>query len=72
MASRRPSRFIHQSVARPRAEHDSLVAFYSERFRYHRQVAGHLDEAQELADLDTQRLAEARGLVWKRERLPSS
>lgn len=71
MATRRTSRFIHQSAAGPHAEHDPLVAFYSERFRHHRQVTGDLDEAQELADLDTQQLAETRGVTWKREKSPA-
>jgi len=71
VAARRLSRFIPQSTAGPHAEHNELVAFYSQRFRYHRQMTGgDLDQAQELADADTQRLAQGRGLVWKRERSP--
>ncbi|HEY8692645.1 MAG TPA: hypothetical protein VIR57_07875 [Chloroflexota bacterium] len=68
MATRRASRFIHQAKAGPHAEHNELVAFYSERFRFHRQTSGNLDEAQDLADADTQRHAQERGLVWKVER----
>jgi len=72
LATRRASRFIHQAKAGPHAEHNELVAFYSERFRFHRQTSGNLDEAQDLADADTQRHALERGLVWKveRERAP--
>jgi len=60
---------VDESRPRSNAEHDDLVAFYSEQFRRFRgDVHGDLDMAQNLADIATQERAKARGLLWKRER----